>query len=350
MHCAWLKAAWRLLYAVWVKKPRKTWFLSTKGIFVMAKKSKGKAKPKGKRKSKAKPKGVKRRSGPAGTGAVVSFKPKAIPVEPIAAELPPEHKDTQREGYAAWQRIRTGGHYADHCKVRDLLKVYVDMAMGVSGANSKQSPLYKKAFRSLLAQTELAALLDKKNESYRVRLLQLTPEVDAWHAALPEHEKREWNSPKTVLENYKKHFGAAAGVPNKREAAKAAKKAKADEKARVEANNAQVNADAIARAEAAEAELANLKANATTEANATTDPFPPPNTPEGVVWLKRTHFKGLFDDLLVRWGHDPNVVRGIVDYAVEWLCGKDRNMVRGVIERATEALRKQKAPTAQKKK
>ena len=203
----------------------------------------------------------KKAKGNSAERTVVPFK--SIPeTESSTAEVPPEHTQTQREGHAAWRQIRSGGHYADHCKVRNLLMVYRDMALRVSGANSHQSPLYKKAFGTILAaDVELAVLLEKKYESYRTRLLQLTPDIDRWHAALPEDEKIKNNYPGTVLANHRRYLKAAAGASDEREAAKAAKKAKAEEEARIAANNAQVNADAVARADAAEAELAKMKAN-----------------------------------------------------------------------------------------
>ena len=265
---------------------------------------------------------------------------KSIPeIESSTAEVPPEHTQTQREGHAAWRQIRSGGHYADHCKVRNLLMVYRDMALRVSGANSHQSPLYKKAFGTILAaDVELAVLLEKKYESYRTRLLQLTPDIDRWHAALPEDEKIKNNYPGTVLANHRRYLKAAAGASDEREAAKAAKKAKAEEEARIAANNAQVNADAVARADAAEAELAKMKANGGNDAaGATGDASGATGDAAGATGDAARDPSGatgdasggdpitahdLFTELLEGAGHDHTMVQAVVELGVAWLAAE----------------------------
>ena len=202
--------------------------------------------------------------------------PKPTP-EPTSRPADPQHDFTAEEKEAERQAVEALGHlrktFEYWCVIGDMLNRYRGIAMRRTGINdpTSTSKLLRNEYGAILKASPFCDL----EESLRVGIQQCgDPAIRAWHAALPENDRINLNHPEKVLKRWKQYqrnmARNVAGVPDKREAAKAAKKAKADEKARVEANNAQVNADAIARTEAAEAELAKLKANGTTEADPTT--------------------------------------------------------------------------------
>jgi hypothetical protein len=81
-------------------------------------------------------------------------------------------------------------------------------AMEIAGVNCPDGNAYKMAFARVLEREKLHDTqktgIDKNTRSILLRIMEHEPEVQAWHAALPIEQKREWNSPKSIWRHFHK--------------------------------------------------------------------------------------------------------------------------------------------------
>ena len=105
------------------------------------------------------------------------------------ASLSAAEKQALRRGEDAFSRIRRT--YAEWRAVGDALRVLRTAAMQTVGANNLNSKRYRNEMASLVSLFSFRSL----SKTTRTVLLELTPEVDQWHAGLPEEKRLDLESP-----------------------------------------------------------------------------------------------------------------------------------------------------------
>jgi hypothetical protein len=126
--------------------------------------------------------------------------------DPRWLQLPDSGKETVQRGEAAWERLCNRGSqtYADWREVANAVQTLRSKAMSMHKTNDVNSKRYRNEMSSFITLFSLGSL----SKATRHALLNLTPEVDAWHARLPPERQADLNHPVTVLRQYRRAMRA----------------------------------------------------------------------------------------------------------------------------------------------